>query len=230
MKLLILLIALLSAAMPVITQKTGLSKKYPLSLKMLCAFLFLSVAVLSVFAAESVTAFSLCILAALVKGALGDFFLSYKKEKYFMLGLLFFALGHLIYSYTFLYQGIFSVGDCILPALTVTAMLTFVMFLFSKSKLRLGRKQLPFTLYSAILIFFFICSVTSGIRAIIGQNILFGLCLISGGTLFIFSDLLIGMRAGGIKRPKFLHYAVSYTYFSAQTLFALSILFQQWSV
>ena len=52
-------------------------------------------------------------------------------------------------------------------------------------------------------------------------------CLIAGGSLFSFSDLLIGAKLGGMRRPKIFHYAVSYTYFAAQTLLALSILFHK---
>ena len=68
MKTSILFLAVISALMPVITQKTGLSKKYPLSLKMLCVALFRAVGILSAMASEAITAYTLCILAALASG------------------------------------------------------------------------------------------------------------------------------------------------------------------
>ena len=94
MKILPLIFALISSLMPVITQKTGLSSKYGFKIKMLCAFMYLVTGVISVAAIYSVTQYSFFILGALVSGVLGDFFLSYKEDKYFPVGVLFFALGH----------------------------------------------------------------------------------------------------------------------------------------
>lgn len=226
MKTSILFLALISAMMPVITQKTGLSKKHPLEFKMLCVFLFLAVGMLSALKVGTFTAYSICILSALVSGGMGDFFLSYKKNKYFMVGLAFFAIGHLIYSYAFLCQGNYLSSAYMILVAVITAVLTLSLFIFSKLRMKLGSKQIPFTIYGAVLAFFFTCAVVSGIVAIIKSNIIFGLCLIVGGILFSFSDLLIGAKFGGMRRPKIFHYFVSYTYFTAQTLFALSILFQ----
>ena len=226
MKTSILFLALISAMMPVITQKTGLSKKHPLEFKMLCVFLFLAVGMLSALKVGTFTAYSICILSALVSGGLGDFFLSYKKNKFFMLGLAFFAIGHLIYSYTFLCQGSYSASTYMIPVAIVTVVLTLSLFIFSKLRMKLGGKQIPFTVYGTVLAFFFTCAVASGLVAIASGNIAFGLCLITGGILFSFSDLLIGAKFGGMRRPKIFHYFVSYTYFTAQTLFALSILLQ----
>ncbi len=226
MKILLWVIAAISIAMPVITQKTGLSKKYPLTLKMLCVFLFLAVGAVAALVSESLTSYTIYILSALVSGGIGDFFLSYKKNKFFMLGLVFFAVGHLIYSYTFLCQGSYPASVYIILVAVITVVLTLSLFIFAKLRMKLGNKQIPFTIYGAILVFFFSCAVVSGVVAIAKDNIGFGLCLIIGGALFSFSDLLIGAKFGGMRRPKILHYFVSYTYFAAQTLFALSIFFQ----
>ena len=81
-------------------------------------------------------------------------------------------------------------------------------------------------IYAPVLIFSFACAVINGVIAMGEGDFAFGLCLIWGGSMFFASDIMIGVGKGGVKRPPFLHYAVSYTYFAAQALFALSILFQ----
>ena len=81
-------------------------------------------------------------------------------------------------------------------------------------------------IYAPVLIFSFACALVKGAVEINEGNVLFALCLVAGGTLFFASDIMIGVGKGGIKRPKLLRNAGSYTYFAAQAMFALSILFQ----
>ena len=226
MKTLLLILFPLSVIMPVITQKAGLSKKRPLEMKMLCVALFLSVGFLSFFMRGDVHPYSIGILAALISGATGDFLLAYKKGKNFIIGALFFSVGHLIYSFTFLTLGTASVKAYIVPVAVISAVLTIMLLIFTKLKIKLQNNRLPFIAYGIILIVFFTCALVRGVAAIWDKNIFFGFCLILGGALFSFSDMLIGAKLGGMRRPKILHYAVSYTYFSAQTLLALSILLQ----
>ena len=226
MKILPLIFAAISIVMPFITQKTGLSKKYGFPLKMLCALLYLATGILSALAADSITDYSLMILAALVFGVLGDFFLEYKRKKFFPLGAVLFAFGHIIYSATFLFIGECNAMSHIWAVLGMTVAVTTVIFAFAKTKLRLKGKKKMIMIYVPVLIFSFACAVVKGIIAMSEGSFAFGLCLIWGGSMFFASDIMIGVGKGGTKRPKFLHYAVSYTYFAAQALFALSILFQ----
>ena len=226
MKTLLSILFPLSVFMPVITQKAGLSKKRPLGMKMLCVALFLSVGFLALFIREDIRPYSIGILSALISGAIGDFLLAYKKGKNFILGAVFFSIGHLIYSFTFLTLGTLSVKSYIVPVAVISAILTIMLLIFTKRKIRLENNRLLFIAYGIILILFLTCAVVRGVSAITEKNIIFALCLIAGGVLFSFSDMLIGAKLGGMRRPKIFHYAVSYTYFSAQTLLALSILFE----
>lgn len=225
MKTLILVFAVLSALMPVITQRTGLSERYGFKMKMLCALMYLITGALSAFFAGA-SVYTLMILGALVSGALGDFFLSYRNEKYFFFGVVFFALGHIVYSLTFLFAGNYKALPYI-GALAVSAVvITAAVIAFAGAKLVLkGRKNL-LLIYVPVLVSSFVCAVAGGVIAVECGNMSYGLCVISGGTLFLVSDIMIGIGKGGIKRPAFMHNAVSYTYFTAQTLFALSIYFQ----
>ena len=110
--------------------------------------------------------------------------------------------------------------------LGMTLAVTIMIFAFVKTKLRLKGKKNMILIYAPVLIFSFACAVVKGALALSAGSFAFGLCLIWGGSMFFASDFMIGVGKGGLKRPKMLHYAVSYTYFAAQTLFALSILYQ----
>lgn len=226
MKTLSFIFAVITALLPVITQKTGLSEKYGFKMKMLCAFMYLITGVVSAVVVCRVTAYSVMILTALVLGMLGDFFLEYKSKKFFPLGAAFFGIGHIVYSCTFLFVGTYKALSHIEAVAGITLVLTAVILIFAKVKLRLKGKKKLILAYAPVLILAFACALVKGAISLNESNLPFGMCLIFGGVLFFASDIMIGAGKGGIKRPKFLHNAVSYTYFAAQALFALSIIFQ----
>ena len=226
MKTLPLISAAITALLPFVSQKTGLSEKHGFKMKMLCAFMYLTTGGLSAFAVNTVTTYSLMILGALCSGALGDFFLEYKGKKLFPIGVVFFALGHIAYTSTFLFSGSYRAIDSIAEISVAAVLINAFIIIFAKAKLKLNGKKKLLLAYAPILVLGCVCAVASGFIALKQGNASFGLCLASGGVLFFASDLMIGVGKGGIKRPEFLHNAVSYTYFSAQALFALSILFQ----
>lgn len=226
MKILPLIFALFSAVLPVIMQRTGLSEKYSFKIKMLCAAMYLATGITSAVALYRVTDYSLMILIALLLGILGDFFLGYKKERYFFVGVVFFALGHIAYSLTFLCLGSYKASAHWVVVIAITAAITAAIIIFAKTRLKLKGKKNLLLAYAPVLIFAFVCALISGAVALGQGNASYGLCLISAGVLFFASDIMIGMGKGGIDRPDFLHNAVTYTYFAAQSLFALSIYFQ----
>ena len=226
MKVLPLIFAAFSITMPFVSQKTGLSKKYGFRLKMLCAGSYLVTGILSAVSFGEVTEYSAMILSGLIFGVLGDFFLDYKSKKLFPLGAVFFALGHIVYSLAFLFTGTCKAASRIWAVLGMTIAVTAMIFAFAKVKLHLKGKKKFIIIYAPVLIFSFACAVVKGALALSAGSFAFGLCLIWGGSMFFASDVMIGVGKGGVKRPKPLHYAVSYTYFAAQALFALSILFQ----
>ena len=195
-------------------------------MKMLCALLYLITGILSAITLSEATGYSVMVLSALASGFFGDFFLSYKNDRHFFVGVVFFAFGHLIYSLTFLCVGPNRASTSLPLVAIITTVITAAALIFAKLKLTLKGKKRLLLVYAPILIFAFVCSVVCAGVAIANGNLPFGLCLAVGGTLFFASDIMIGVDKGGIKRPEFLHNAVSYTYFTAQALFALSIYFQ----
>lgn len=225
MKILALIFAVITAVLPVVSQKTGLSNKYGFPLKMLSAFMYLLTGSVAAFSTGTLTLYSASILCALVAGFLGDFFLEFKSKKLFPMGAVFFALGHIVYSVTFLFIGEYNAASHIWAVIGMTVVVTAMIFAFAKTKLHLKGKKKMVIIYAPVLIFSFACAVVNGFLALSAGNFAFGLCLIWGGSMFFASDIMIGVGKGGVKRPKPLHYAVSYTYFAAQALFALSILF-----
>lgn len=226
MKTLPLISAAVSALMLVLFQKTGLSEKYGFKMKMLCVLMYLVTGVISAAALYTATAYSLMILGALLLGALGDFFLEYNGKKLFPLGVVFFALGHIVYSLCFLCVGAYSASAHIAAVAAITLILTLLIVLIAKTKLKLNGKKNMLLVYAPVLIFAFACALMSGLVAVRAGNLSYGICLVFGGILFFASDIMIGVGKGGINRPRFFQNAVTYTYFTAQTLFALSIYFQ----
>ncbi|WP_298772297.1 lysoplasmalogenase [uncultured Fibrobacter sp.] len=227
MKLLPFIFTVISVLMPIITQKTGLSARYGLRIKMLCASLYLTVGILSAVAFFRVTAYSAMILVALIFGFLGDFFLSYNNEKYFLYGVMLFAIGHIVYSCVFLFSGESKAADYIIAVLIMSTVLYLPVLYLIKVKIDLKKIEAAFLVYASVLVFSFVCGFLRGILMIKNGNTFQGLCVITGSVLFITSDVILGLNHGGVKLPKLFRHAVSYTYFPAQTLFALSIYFQQ---
>lgn len=225
MKILPFIFAAITIIMPVVSQRTGLSDKYGFRFKMLSALLYLATGILSAVCIGRITTYSLMILTALILGFAGDFFLEYKSKRFFPLGVMFFALGHIAYIFTFLYIGENKAVYYVLPLL-FTATVMYLPLLFITRRLKFRKFKNLILLYSAVLVFFYACALVMGTIPIRNGNLSFGLCLIFGATLFFSSDIMIGLGKGGFERPAFLRNAVSYTYFAAQALFALSVYFQ----
>ena len=226
MKYITFLIAVISVNLPVISQKYGFSDKHGFKMKMLCAFMYLLTGTFAALSFGAITQYSVLILGALAAGFLGDFFLEYKSKKLFPLGAVFFALGHIAYSYTFLCIDAHNIVTDIIAVAVITLILSAIVLVFAKTRLVLKGKKNLLLIYAPVLIFAFACALVKSFTAIAAGDFAFGICLIFGGSLFLASDIMIGLGKGGFERPQFLRNAVSYTYFAAQTLFALSILFQ----
>ncbi len=200
-------------------------KKKPLLSKMLCSSMFLLTGITSAIC-NSFSQYACLMIAALFFGLLGDFWLDYKNSKYFLVGVLFFSIGHLIYLYTF----IFNLKPSLLPyakhiilgflALCVAAVLEVII-----DKIRFPKGRKIMIAYSFLLMFSFIFAVSRGVVSIINGNTSFGICLVAAGGLFLLSDTFLAVSLYGKPKLKCNDLLVAYTYFPAQALFGLSILF-----
>ncbi len=200
-------------------------KKKPLNSKMLCSALFLLTGISSAVCA-GFTQYSYLMIVALFFGLLGDFWLDYKNSKYFLLGVLFFSIGHLIYLYTF----IFELEPSLVPytkqiILSFLALCVAAVIEVFADKIRFPKGRRIMIAYSFLLMFSFIFAVSRGVVSIINGNTSFGACLVAAGGLFLLSDTFLAVSLYGKPKLKCNDILVAYTYFPAQALFGLSILF-----
>ena len=211
--------SILSQTVPVLL-KNGLTSK------MVCSSLFFLTGIFATLSHEVKSQYSMLILLALFFGLLGDFWLDYKKHKYFFLGVSFFSVGHLIYLFTF----IFNCDPSLKPygkqiALGFLALCVAAVIEVISDKIRFPKGQRIMIAYSFLLMFSFIFAVSRGVVSITAGDKAFGMCLVSAGGLFLFSDTCLAASLYGKPKFKCNDKLVLLTYFPAQALFALSILY-----
>lgn len=209
----------------VLSQLLPFFKKKPLHSKMLCSSMFLLTGIASA-VCDGFSQLSLLIIASLFFGLLGDFWLDFKKRRYFLLGVLFFSIGHLIYLYTF----IFELKPSLVPytkqiILGFLALCVAAVIEVFADKIRFPKGRRIMIAYSFLLMFSFIFAVSRGVVSIINGNTEFGACLVAAGGLFLLSDTFLAVSLYGKPKLKCNDALVAFTYFPAQALFGLSILF-----
>lgn len=215
---------ILTAVVTALSQFLDIFKKKPLHSKMLCSALFLLTGISATVITHS--SYSLLITAALFFGLLGDFWLDYKESRYFMTGVLFFSIGHLIYLYTFIIHcqpSLSAYKKQILIGFLALCVAAVFEVIIDKIKFPKGRRIM--ILYSFLLMFSFIFAVSRGVVSIINGEKHFGICLVAAGGLFLLSDTFLAVSLYGKPKLKCNDQLVALTYFPAQALFGLSILF-----
>lgn len=186
--------------------------------------MFLLTGSLALLVSDAVAFFSVLIFIALISGFLGDFFLSCKNEKYFSIGVLFFAAGHIIYSFAFMGNGaIPGIKESLIPVFSVFLLALILFIVIKAAGISLKKKKI-FIPYVFILFLFFSSGIMRGILSVKEKPLLAG-CLFAGSLLFVFSDIILGIRLMNIKLPPIFRHAVSYAYFPAQTFLAMTIFF-----
>ena len=215
-----------TAVITALSQFLPFFTKKPLHSKMLCSSLFLLTGIFAAITSQF-SSYSILMIAALFFGLLGDFWLDYKHSRYFMTGVLFFSIGHLIYLYIFILHcqpSLLTYWKQILLGflgLCVAAVLEVII-----DKIRFPKGRRIMILYSFLLMFSFIFAVSRGVVSIINGETGFGACLVAAGGLFLLSDTFLAVSLYGKPKLSFNDKLVAFTYFPAQALFALSILFK----
>lgn len=215
-----------AAVIAVFSQVLPFFKKKPLHSKMLCSSLFLLTGISAAVATEF-GKYALLMIAALFFGLLGDFWLDYKQSRHFLTGVLFFSIGHLIYLYTFILHcqpSLLSYWKQILLGFLGLCVAAVIEVFVDKIRFPKGRRIM--IAYSFLLMFSFIFAVSRGVVSIIEGNKTFGICLVAAGGLFLLSDTFLAVSLYGKPKLKCNDALVAFTYFPAQALFGLSILFQ----
>lgn len=213
--------------------KPGRSRK-TLVLKMTCAALFLCCGILSALISGSLTSFSKLILAGLVFGWVGDFFLHVSEKSICLLtGLISFLTGHLLYigAFSNAISGYFpdaSFFDTVETAVFIIFFAAVTVFAFRKRR-TLDRAFVPVTLYGAILVLMFVkaCSLCIRLLSVYGfEKAIICVIVLFGVTLFVISDVFLAVKVFFGKKESHLLTSLNIiTYFAAQHLLALTILY-----
>lgn len=193
--------------------------------KVLNSLLFLSVGIAAVLHTKAIDSYSWRMLVGLMFGVIGDFLL--EKKKTFLAGSVSFAIGHIMYLGAFIrgfepilykYWFFLIIFAAVYAAYVVAG---------NKAGLKMNGSFLPLALYSIALIFMCVTAVSRAVLLIIAGEYLTAAAIATGGILFVVSDSCLGVSMFSKHKVHNASKIIHLTYFPAQTLFALSILFAQ---
>ena len=167
------------------------------------------------------TSYTVFMLIGLILGLVGDVSLAYQevfprqKERYFLVGLGAFLMGHLFYIATFAFLPQAGALWLLVAALLFLALLCAQRFF----KVELGNMRLPVYLYAATI------SLMAGLACgtAVGAQNLQGWLVCIAAWLFVFSDAVLALLYFGRPRGRWLTAANLGSYYLAQLLLALSI-------
>lgn len=194
-------------------------------MKALASFGFIMVFVNAAFERDLLKPFIFLFLLGLVSGLLGDLFLALRpirpKEENEMLinsGILAFSIGHIFYFF-----GLLMISEFHYMAILISGVMTVIVIVMSYVlKFDMKKNRIPSYIYSFLI--FLMVGQTIGYTMIEGAN---GgpLILMIGAILFGISDLVLApiyFKGTSDKKMIVLNLV---TYYSAQLLIALSILY-----
>jgi len=207
-----------------------------LLLKMVCATLFVCMGVCAMLISGNTSLFAQFMLAGLVFGWGGDFFLHVsKKLAFFILGLVSFLTGHLCYlsAYISASHHLFPEKKAVSPVSIVIITLLFAAgaVFAKKKKMHFGKRLVPVIFYALTLMSMLVLASALGLRILLeGQPgaALKGVVLAAGALLFFVSDSLwAAINFTRNRKNRALKNANIITYFAGQMLLASTILLIQ---
>ena len=166
----------------------------------------------------------LLIFTGIICGVIGDTLLALNKvykskyDIYFLSGLVSFLVGHILYIKAFTLIMDTNKYDFIFAVIYIL----IAYYIRSKSKLDFNRLEIPILIYALVITLMF-GKVTSIL--LFSNNQLLNILVFIGGLLFIISDSILVFDIFGEKHNKLLTIYCHLSYFPAQIMFALSILF-----
>ncbi len=196
-----------------------------LALKTITSCLFILIAYACYTQARGSRAYFLLMLSALISSLIGDVFIQMQRRtgaftRYAFLcgGMAFFA-AHLLFAWAFsLMAGFEWIDGAVLVALLVA-----MLCIFRALHLEFGKLRPLCILYAAAILLMFTKALSVWYTG--GEAI--AVLLVCGGALFVASDTMLALKNF---HPRYRHnaplaLAVTFTYYTAQLLFALSILY-----
>ncbi|MDE6583108.1 MAG: lysoplasmalogenase, partial [Clostridia bacterium] len=202
---------------------------YSLLLKIISSVCFILSGIFAVISTKDLS-ISLYIVVGLVFGLVGDILLDLKimypqdDQQYFNAGTVAFMFGHIFYflaTINFNYlnaQQIFPWN--LLISISVAVLITLAIMLLSKPlKINFGKSLIISAIYCFVLSLMLCYSISVAIYLPI-------FWIFAGGMfMFFVSDLVLSMQYFGGKTSKVLIYVNHITYYIAQIMLAISILF-----
>lgn len=208
--------------------------KKSLTLKMICASLFVAIGVTAMVGGQNDSLYAILMVVGFIMCWFGDLFLHVSpKQIYFLIGLVFFLIGHIFFAsaYTTAITDLFpeaSVFDWREIIAIVILLIVGIVGQRLTMTHRLGKATIPVLIYTIALLTMLVKACSLGVRyALAGMPHATGVCLLLcfGGLLFVISDSTL-VYINFDKRKNLPLKAVNLvTYFGAQVLLACSILF-----
>lgn len=199
--------------------------------KMICSTCFLSTGIISCVYFGTGT-YSSLIVAGLCLSWLGDLFLQIRGSKiYFLVGGIFFLLTHVLYICAFYSQFKPRLSSTktivIFDALLCIAVITCFELINKKKHISLKKFHAPVLIYACMLTTMLSEAFFLSRQFFIEGNISSGVLILIGAVLFFISDFTLAYSILDESKKINITYkfASSFSYFCAQTLLAISIIF-----
>ncbi|MBN1801734.1 MAG: lysoplasmalogenase [Candidatus Lokiarchaeota archaeon] len=169
------------------------------------------------FGTFAINQFDVLIVFALIFGALGDtFLLSQENEKYFLIGMVAFLLGHVFYIISFsLYLGGDILRFPVYGFLLVIPVIVLVIIAFPKFKKGLGSMKIPVFVYMGVIILMHVFALLR-LSKLPGLYCPCFFFVYLGSFLFILSDSIIAIDQFGESKIKNMRLYIMITYILAQ--------------
>ncbi len=188
-------------------------------MKLTASLLFVFIGITSYMDIGATGPYGLFIIIALVAGMIGDGFMVYDDvQKFFILGLTSFLIGHLIYTVVFAVVAGFIWFDLVV----YVGVLVGSYIVYIKSTIDLGKMKIPSMIYFMVISLMFTMAISLLYKS--QTNLLTAILIATGATLFIASDIMLGFRIFASGKIKMLKVYVLIAYYFAQVLFGLSIM------
>lgn len=207
-----------------------------LVLKMVCATMFVSICVQSMFIADNFSRYAITMLVGFVFGWIGDYFLHAKPSNaYFVTGFISFLIGHIIYIVAFVKATPVIAPDYkLFNGIEIAVIVGIVAVLMVTGEI-IKIKYSPSFIKVAVIVY--LLAITSMVvrASMLGYSYyktgaelgIVALLLLSiGSTSFLLSDITLGIIIfGGQKKSYPLKIFNILTYFWGQVMLASSVLF-----
>jgi uncharacterized membrane protein YhhN len=190
------------------------NRKQELVLKPVCSALFVLTALLSLLQPSARPSYTLWITLGLLFGLGGDVALMLRTRRAFVVGLVLFLVGHLIYANLWTTLNGWHTADLVSAAVLLVAAALSVFYL----RPGLGRMQGPVLLYILVICFMVNRAVSTFFGAYFSTTQAW--LITAGALLFWLSDLLLAINR--FRRPFKAEPAGLFLYYGGQLLIALS--------